>query len=35
RAMAAQGFENYPAEWWHYTLAMHPQPTMLYDVPVQ
>ncbi|TAN07486.1 MAG: peptidase M15 [Rhodanobacteraceae bacterium] len=34
-AMAAQGFENYPAEWWHYTLAMHPQPTVLYDVPVQ
>jgi D-alanyl-D-alanine dipeptidase len=34
-AMAAQGFENYPAEWWHYTLAMHPQPATLYDVPVQ
>jgi len=34
-AMAAQGFENYAAEWWHYTLTMHPQPTMLYDVPVQ
>jgi len=34
-AMAAQGFENYPAEWWHYTLTMHPQPTTLYDVPVQ
>lgn len=35
RAMAAQGFENYPNEWWHYTLTMHPQPTLLYDVPVQ
>ena len=35
RAMAAQGFENYPAEWWHYTFTMHPQPTTLYDVPVQ
>jgi D-alanyl-D-alanine dipeptidase len=34
-AMAAQGFENYPAEWWHYTFTMHPQPTTLYDVPVQ
>lgn len=34
-AMAKQGFENYPAEWWHYTLTMHPQPTVLYDVPVQ
>ncbi|HEX3895361.1 MAG TPA: M15 family metallopeptidase [Rudaea sp.] len=35
QAMAAQGFENYPDEWWHYTLTMHPQPTLLYDVPVQ
>jgi len=35
RAMAAQGFENYPAEWWHYTFTMHPQPITLYDVPVQ
>ena len=35
RAMAAEGFANYPAEWWHYTLTMHPQPTTLYDVPVQ
>ena len=34
-AMAAQGFENYPAEWWHYTLTMHPQPTTLYNVPIQ
>lgn len=33
-AMAAQGFENYSAEWWHYTFTMHPQPTTLYDVPV-
>ncbi len=35
QAMAAQGFENYPAEWWHYTFTMHPQPATLYDVPVQ
>ena len=35
RAMAAQGFENYPEEWWHYTFTMHPQPTTPYDVPVQ
>lgn len=35
QAMTAQDFENYPAEWWHYTFTMHPQPTMLYDVPVQ
>lgn len=34
-AMAAEGFENYPAEWWHYTFTMHPQPTTLFDVPVQ
>jgi zinc D-Ala-D-Ala dipeptidase len=35
QAMAAQGFENYADEWWHYTLTLHPQPTILYDVPVQ
>ncbi len=34
-AMAAEGFENYANEWWHYTLTMHPQPETLYDVPVQ
>ena len=34
-AMAAEGFENYSEEWWHYTLVMHPQPTSLYDIPVQ
>jgi len=34
-AMAAQGFENYADEWWHYTLTLHPQPTNLYDIPVQ
>ena len=34
-AMAAQGFENYAAEWWHYTFTMHPQPTTLYDIPVR
>lgn len=35
KAMRDQGFKNYPMEWWHYTLVMHPQPTVLYDVPVQ
>ncbi|MBN8713293.1 MAG: M15 family metallopeptidase [Xanthomonadales bacterium] len=35
QAMTARGFENYTMEWWHYTLAMHPQPTALYNVPVQ
>lgn len=34
-AMSAQGFRNYPLEWWHYTLAPEPAPPMLYDVPVQ
>ena len=34
-AMAAQGFRNYPLEWWHYTLAPEPAPQTLYDVPVQ
>jgi CubicO group peptidase (beta-lactamase class C family) len=33
-AMAAQGFRNYPMEWWHYTLQPEPTPRTLYDVPV-
>ena len=33
-AMAAQGFRNYPMEWWHYTLQPEPSPHTLYDVPV-
>ncbi|WP_425477030.1 serine hydrolase [Cognatiluteimonas weifangensis] len=33
-AMAAQGFANYPLEWWHYTLQPEPAPGVLYDVPV-
>ncbi len=33
-AMAAQGFRNYPMEWWHYTLQPEPTPHALYDVPV-
>jgi D-alanyl-D-alanine dipeptidase len=34
-AMQAQGFRNYPLEWWHYTLVPEPTPRMLYDVPVR
>jgi D-alanyl-D-alanine dipeptidase len=34
-AMTAQGFRNYPLEWWHYTLVPEPAPDLLYDVPVQ
>ena len=33
-AMAAQGFRNYPMEWWHYTFQPEPTPGLLYDVPV-
>ena len=33
-AMAAQGFHNYPMEWWHYTFRPEPSPDTLYDVPV-
>ena len=32
--MEAQGFGNYPMEWWHYTLRSEPMPDTLYDVPV-
>jgi D-alanyl-D-alanine dipeptidase len=33
-AMAAQGFRNYPMEWWHYSFQPEPTPGALYDVPV-
>lgn len=35
RAMAAQGFANYPLEWWHYTFQPEPSPDTAYDVPVR
>jgi len=35
RAMAAQGFVNYPLEWWHYTLHPEPDPGTAYDVPIR
>jgi zinc D-Ala-D-Ala dipeptidase len=34
-AMAAQGFANYPLEWWHFTLRPEPTPDTAYDVPVE
>lgn len=34
-AMEAAGFSNYSQEWWHYTLAMVPEPVLLYDVPIE
>ena len=33
--MTAQGFENLPEEWWHYTLADEPYPDTYFDVPVE
>jgi D-alanyl-D-alanine dipeptidase len=35
QAMAAEGFINYPQEWWHYTLQPEPDPHTAYDVPVR
>ena len=34
QAMAAQGFANYPQEWWHYTLASESS-RLLYDIPIE
>ncbi|MGK9144877.1 M15 family metallopeptidase [Xanthomonas euvesicatoria] len=34
QAMAAEGFSNYPMEWWHFTLRPEPTPETAYDVPV-
>lgn len=34
-AMAAEGFANYPMEWWHFTLSSNPANSALYDVPVR
>lgn len=34
-AMARAGFENYPAEWWHYTFKPEPTPITMYDIEVR
>ena len=34
-AMQAHGFEPYPAEWWHFTLADEPYPDTWFDFPVR
>ena len=34
RAMAEQGFKNYPLEWWHFTLASD-RSQLLYDIPIE
>ena len=35
RAMAAEGFENYPMEWWHFTWKAGPLPDTAYAFPVE
>lgn len=35
KAMAREGFRNYPMEWWHYTFQPEPTPYTLYDVPIR
>lgn len=35
RAMAAEGFVNYPQEWWHYSQPSAAQADLIYDVPVR
>lgn len=32
--LAAQGLENYPNEWWHFTFQPEPYPQTYFDVPV-
>ncbi|MGA7437594.1 MAG: M15 family metallopeptidase [Luteibacter sp.] len=34
KAMATEGFSNYPQEWWHFTLPAAVSP-VIYDVPVE
>lgn len=34
-AMQAEGFANYPMEWWHFTFQPEPTPDTAYDFPVQ
>ena len=34
-AMQAQGFENYPQEWWHFTLEGEPYPDTIFDFPIE
>ena len=34
-AMRAEGFANYPMEWWHYTFQPEPTPGTAYDFPVR
>ncbi|HEY0332846.1 MAG TPA: M15 family metallopeptidase [Stenotrophomonas sp.] len=35
QAMVAEGFVNYPMEWWHFTFQPEPTPDTAYDFPVE
>lgn len=35
KAMQAEGFANYPMEWWHFTFKPEPTPDTAYDFPVR
>lgn len=35
KAMEREGFENYSAEWWHYTFKPEPTPNLQYDLVVR
>jgi D-alanyl-D-alanine dipeptidase len=35
REMGAQGFSNYPLEWWHFTWTPEPDPETAYDFPLR
>jgi D-alanyl-D-alanine dipeptidase len=34
-AMTAEGFQNYPKEWWHFTLEGEPYPDTIFDFPIE
>ena len=34
-AMQAEGFVNYPMEWWHYTLPLDPPAIQAFDLPIR
>jgi len=35
QAMTAEGFGNYPLEWWHYSLRDPGQPIVYFDLPIE
>jgi D-alanyl-D-alanine dipeptidase len=34
-SMESEGFQNYPKEWWHFTLKNEPHPAKEFDFPVE